>query len=187
MGNYLRCQESTVIKVPEGASLADAASMSISYATALYAFKHLARVSKGESVLIQYATGGLGTAAIQVAKSLGAELYATVGSDEKRDLLVKEFGIAPSRIFNSRKQSSINEILKATGRKGIDVVLCSSPGELMHETWRCIAPLGRFIEVGRTNIVGGSKLSMEVFKRNATFSSFDISLVYEQKPALYIQ
>lgn len=174
-----------VARVPTQVSAVQAATMPISYLTALYALTHVAQLSRGETVLIQYASGGLGIAALQVAQYLGADIYATVGSDEKRELLVKKFGIDPSRIFNSRHQSSLEEIMMASGRRGIDVILCSSPGDLMHETWRCIAPFGRFIEVGRTNVLGCSKLSMDVFKRNATFSSFDVTMLYEEKPALY--
>lgn len=184
MGNYTRSAASVVAKIPDGQSPVDAASMPVVYLTALYALQHLARLEKGESVLIQAATGGLGMAAIRVARHLGAEVYATVGNDEKRRILTDEFGIPSSHIFNSRELSSVDDILRATNRQGIDVVLASSAGDLMHETWRCIAPMGRFIDVGRTDVLGGGKLALEVFKRNATFSSFDISLVLRQKPAV---
>ncbi|OQD65143.1 hypothetical protein PENPOL_c006G09455 [Penicillium polonicum] len=155
-----------------------------SISAAIYAFKHLGRLAKGESVLIQSATGGLGMAAIQISQSLGAEIYATVGTDEKAKILVDEFGIPASHIFNSRKLSAVEDILKATKQKGLDLILSSSGGDLMHEMWRCIAPLGRFIDVGRTDVLGGGKLGLEVFNKNATFSSFDMGKIYRQKPDL---
>lgn len=161
-----------------------AASMPVVYLTSIYALEHLARLEKGESILIQSATGGLGMAAIQIAQHLGAEVYATVGTDDKRRVLIEEFGIPANRIFNSRRLSAVNDIMQATGQKGIDVILCSSAGDSMHETWRCVAPLGRFIDVGRTDVLGGGRLGLEVFKRNATFSSFDLGLIYRQKPSL---
>lgn len=184
MGNYVRSAASVVAKIPDGRSAVDAASMPVVYLTSLYALQHIARLERGESVLIQSATGGLGMAAISVAKHLGAEVYATVGNEERRKILTNEFGIPPTHIFNSRDLSAVDEIMRATGRRGVDVILASSPGDSMHETWRCIAPMGRFIDVGRTDVLGGGQLALEVFKRNATFSSFDISLVLRQKPAV---
>jgi NADPH:quinone reductase-like Zn-dependent oxidoreductase len=184
MGNYLRSPASLVAPIPEDLSFEDAASMPVVYMTAIYAFQHLARLRAGESVLIQSATGGLGMAAIRIAQLLGAEIYATVGTDEKRKVLVEEFGIPEDHIFNSRKASAVEQILQATRYKGLDVVLSSAGGDLMHETWRCIASLGRFIDVGRTDVLGGGRLGLEVFKRNATFSSFDLGLIYRQHPKL---
>ncbi|EED13647.1 polyketide synthase, putative [Talaromyces stipitatus ATCC 10500] len=184
MGNRLRSPASLVSKIPDGMSSDGAASMPVVYLTSIYALKHLARLERGESVLIQSATGGLGMAAIQIAQSLGAEIYATVGTDDKVRVLVEEFGIPAHRIFNSRRLSSIDKVMKATSQRGIDVILSSAGGDSMHEMWRCIAPLGRFIDVGRTDVLGGGRLGLEVFKRNATFSSFDMGLIYRQDPGL---
>ncbi len=184
MGNYLRSPASLVTRIPEGLSFESAATMPVVYLTAIYAFQHLARLSAGESVLIQSATGGLGMAAIRVARLLGAEIYATLGTSQKRQVLIEEFGIPDHRIFTSRSTSAVGQILQATGQRGCDVILSSAGGDSMHEMWRCIAPLGRFIDVGRTDVLGGGRLGLEVFKRNATFSSFDLGLVYRQKPNL---
>ena len=184
MGNYLRSSASLVTKIPDQFSAEGAASMPVAYLTSIYALRHLANLAKGESVLIQSATGGLGMAAIQVAQHLGAEIFATVGNDEKRKILVEEFNIPLSHIFNSRKMDAIDEIMKVTQRKGINVILSSAGGDLMHEMWRCIAPLGRFIDVGRTDVLGGGRLGLEVFRKNATFSSFDMGLIYRQKPSI---
>lgn len=184
MGNYLRSPASLIAPIPEDMSFEDAASMPVAYMTAIYALQHLARLRAGESVLIQSATGGLGMAAIRIGRLLGAEIYATVGTDEKRKVLVEEFGIPEDRIFNSRKTGAVEQILRATRNKSIDVIISSAGGDLMHETWRCIASLGRFIDIGRTDVLGGGRLGLEVFKRNATFSSFDLGLIYRQHPEL---
>ncbi|KAM3427390.1 hypothetical protein MY4824_009476 [Beauveria thailandica] len=184
MGNRLRSPASLVAKIPSAISCPGAASMPVAYLTAIYALRHLARLARGESVLIQSATGGLGMAAVRIARHLGAEIYATVGTEDKRGVLTDELGVAAGRIFDSRKLSAVDDVMRATGQRGIDVILCSSAGDLMHETWRLVAPLGRFVDVGRTDVLGGGRLEMEVFKRNATFSSFDLGLVYRQKPSL---
>ncbi|KAK2616187.1 hypothetical protein QQS21_000819 [Conoideocrella luteorostrata] len=182
MGNFTRMPAQVASRIPDKESFVNAASMPVSFLAALYSLDHLARLQPGESVLIQSAAGAFGIAAIQVARTLGAKIYATVSTDEKRMVLVKQFGIEPLDIFNSRSLSSINDIMERTQNKGIDVVLSTASGDLMHETWRCISPLGRFIDVGRRDVLGGGSLAMEVFKRNATFCSFDLCIVYEEKP-----
>ena len=158
--------------------------MPVVYMTAIYAFIHLAQLRKGESVLIQSAAGGLGLAALRIARHLGADIYATVGNREKARVLVEEFGISEDHIFSSRELSACRRLMEATGEKGVDVILCSAAGEQMYEMIRCTAPAGRFIEVGRTDIMENGKLNLEVFKRNVTFSSFDLGLLNRQKPHL---
>ncbi|MCJ1377213.1 hypothetical protein MMC17_000305 [Xylographa soralifera] len=181
-GNFVRVLNTSVQKMKPDDSFEGAATMPVAYMTAIYAFNHLARLSHGETVLIQSATGGLGMAALRLARHIGAEIYATVGTPEKVKLLMDEFGIAADHIFSSRELSTPAKIKAATHGRGIDVILCSAAGEQMHETWKCIAPMGRFIEVGRTDILDHGKLSLDVFNRNATFSSFDLGLLNRQKP-----
>ena len=163
----------------------DMASIPICYMTAVYALMHLARLTAGEKVLIQAATGGVGIAALRIARHLGAEVYATVGTKAKEDVLVESFGIPRSRIFSSRDASAPSKLWDATGGAGIDVILSSSSGEYLKETWRCVAPMGRFVEIGRLDVLGHGELPLGVFQRNATFTSFDLGLVSEQKPALF--
>lgn len=181
MGTYQRSPTQFITKIPDGESSVYAASLPVSYVAVIYALNHLARLEKGESVLIESAAGSLGIAAIQIAKHVGAVIYATVGRDDKKDFLVDKFSIPPSRIFRSRQPNLAEEIMRETKGRGVDVIL-STTQEMMHETWRCIAPLGRFIDLGRTAVLGADKLSLEVFKRNATFASFDITHIATEKP-----
>ena len=181
-GNYVRVLGASVQKMKPTHSFEDVASMPVAFMTAIYALNRIARLSKDETVLIQSATGGLGMAAMQLAKHIGAEIYATVGNSKKAEVLMNEFGIAEDHIFKSREIRTPSKILAATESNGIDVILSSAAGENMHESWRIIAPMGRFIEVGRTDVLDHGKLSLEVFKRNATFSSFDLGLMNQQKP-----
>ncbi|KAI0521826.1 putative polyketide synthase [Xylaria bambusicola] len=181
MSTYLRCPVQYISKIPEGESYVSAASLPISYLAAMYALQRLARIEKGETVLIESAAGSLGIAAMQIAKHLGAEIYVTVGSDGKRDFIIKNFGLPPSQIFRSRHPTLIEDIMRATRGRGIDVIL-STTQHAMHEMWRCIAPLGRFIDLGRTAVLGAEKLSLEIFQRNATFASFDIVAIALEKP-----
>lgn len=184
MGNYVRSRSSLLQKLAPSESFIAGASMSVSYLTAIWAFQHLAHLRQGESVLIQSATGGLGMAAVTLAKYVGANIYATVGNEKKRSVLVNEYGIPEQQIFNSRDITAVDKILRATGGAGIDVILSSSEGDMMKETWRCIAPMGRFIDVGRTDVLASGQLGLGIFKRNATFSSFDLGLMNRQNPEL---
>ncbi|KAI9146991.1 Highly reducing polyketide synthase virA [Paramyrothecium foliicola] len=148
------------------------------YATALYALLELARLRKGESVLIHAGAGGLGTAAIAIAKRTGAIVYVTASSVRKREYLVQELGLPPSHVFQSRDLSFREGIRAATSGKGVDVVLNSLTGDLMHASWDCLAAFGRFIEVGKRELVDAGKLNMDVFLRNATFTAFDLTDLY---------
>ena len=85
---------------------------------------------------------GIGVCAINVAKWLGAEIDATVGSEDKASFLVKEFGIPRNRIFNSRDSNLLKGIMDATNGSGVDLVLNSLSGELLSTSWKCVAPDG---------------------------------------------
>ena len=183
-GNYMRCASFAVQKMRSADKFEEMPSIPVVYSTAVYGLLHLARLYEGENVLIQSAAGGLGLAAMRIATHVGAEIYATVGTESKVLMLQHQFGLSRDRIFSSRDLTTYASIMEATAGKGMDVVLCSAAGEHLHETWRCIAPAGRFIEVGRMEVLNSRKLGLEVFKRNATFSSFDMGLLYQQKPKL---
>lgn len=148
------------------------------FSTAIYALKHRAQLQKGEKVLIHSGAGGLGIAAIELALSIGAEVYTTVGTDKKREFLAQRFGIPDDHIFSSRDSSFVEGIFAATGGQGVDVVLNSLTGDLLHDTWKCCAPFARFVEVGKRDILDAGKLEMDVFKGNTTFSAFDLSELY---------
>lgn len=163
-------------------SFSDMASVPIAYCTAVYALKRLARLQKGETLLIQSATGGMGLAAIQIAQHVGAEIFATAGTEDKIRYLCETCHIPLKRIFSSRQLGDVHSMMTATGNKGFDVILSSSTGDMMHETWRCIAPRGRFIDIGRVDVQNHNTMTMGVFSRNATFSSFDLSVLATQDP-----
>lgn len=100
----------------------------------------------------------------------------TVGSAEKREFLKTEYGIPEDRMFSSRSISFAAELMEATRGRGMDVVLNSLTGDLLHESWRCLAENGNFIEIGKKDLLERNSLSMEPFSRNASYRSFDLSL-----------
>ncbi|CAN8103246.1 unnamed protein product [Discula destructiva] len=166
----------------DGLSFEEIASMPLIFATAVYGLLYLGRLKKGEKVLIHSATGGVGLAAVQIAKMVGAEIYATVGTAAKREFLTREFGIEPSHIFNSRDTSFAAGIMAATNGYGIDVSLNSLVREMLAASWSVMAHSGRHIEIGRTDIMEFGLLDLNVFKRNTTFSAFDFGIVADDHP-----
>ena len=170
--------------IPDEMSFEEAASIPIVYATVFYSLIHLARLQKGESVLIHSAAGGVGQAAIMMAKYLQAEVFVTVGNNEKKALVMSKYGIPEDHIFSSRHLTFGAGISRLTGGKGVDVVLNSIAGDAFHETFRCIAKLGRFIEIGKRDILEDTRLAMGTFNKSVTFASVDLTIVFQHDPQL---
>ncbi|KAI8630635.1 hypothetical protein F5Y19DRAFT_483957 [Xylariaceae sp. FL1651] len=174
-----RALYTSVAKIPETMSWEEAASIPFVYGTAYIALFDLARLQKGESILIHAATGGLGQALIMLAKHIGAKIFVTCGTEAKRQLLIDRYHIDPSHIFNSRDASFAPGIMAKTNGQGVDVVLNSLAGPLLKATWDCISQFGRFIETGKVDIEAARRLDMTPFSRSATFSGIDL-LQYSQ-------
>jgi NADPH:quinone reductase-like Zn-dependent oxidoreductase len=169
-------------KIPNHLSFETAASIPIAYATAYYSCHYIARLQKGETVLVHAASGGLGQAIIELCQLAGAEVYATVGTAEKKEFLIQHFNIPEDHIFFSRNGSFAKGVKRMTRGKGVDVIMNSLAGENLRLTWDCIAPWGRFVELGQRDIMINTRLEMQPFKRNATFSAFLLDDLVEQKP-----
>ncbi|KAL4772444.1 hypothetical protein BDW60DRAFT_216463 [Aspergillus nidulans var. acristatus] len=163
------------LRIPDHVSLEDAATMPSVYITAAYCLIHLARLQKGESVLIHSACGGVGLAAIRVCEYVGAKIYATVGSDEKVQYLIDRFGIPRSRIFNSRSAEFLHDVMRETKGRGVDVVLNSLTGALLHASWDCLASFGRMIELGKRDFLSNGQLNMGPFIKNRSYMGFDLT------------
>ena len=171
-------------QIPEGITFEEAASIPVVYCTSYYAFFDAARLQKGESVLIHSAAGGVGQSAIILAQSIGAEIFATVGSEEKKQLIMDQYGIPEDHIFDSRNLSFGEGIKRMTKGRGVDVVLNSLAGNGLRESWLCLAPYGRFVEIGKKDIVGNTGLEMAPFMHNRTFVSVNILGMYRDNVRL---
>ncbi|KAJ0267416.1 hypothetical protein COL922a_014920, partial [Colletotrichum nupharicola] len=119
-GTYQTLPQWACYKLAEGESFDVAATLPLVYATAIYALQHRAQIQSGELVLIHSGAGGVGIAAIQLALRMGAEVYTTVSSEEKKNFLVNTFGLNPSHIFSSRDTSFLPALLSATSNRGVD-------------------------------------------------------------------
>lgn len=164
---------------------ANATALGGVFATAYYSLVNVARLQAGEYCLIHSAAGGVGQMAIQIAQLRNAKVIATVGSEDKRKFLRQRFGIEDEMIFSSRDTSFGKGVMKVTNGRGCDVALNSLAGELLHETWRSIAPFGRLIEIGKRDIHENTKLDMDPFRKNITYASVDLVTIYHHdKPLL---
>ncbi|KAH7254804.1 hypothetical protein B0J15DRAFT_446835 [Fusarium solani] len=181
---FARCPATSAAIIPENMSFETAASIPVVYSTAYYGIVNLAHLQPGERILIHAASGGVGQAAVQLAQMIGAEIYATVGSAEKKELLIDTYGIPEDHIFYSRNTDFGPAIREATNGEGVDVVINSLAGDLLRETWECLSHFGRFVEIGKRDITSNTRLEMSKFEYNCTFSSVDLTLVAAERPRI---
>ena len=159
---------------------AQAAAVPSAHATAWYGLHDLAGIEEGDKVLIHSATGGVGQAAVAMAKAAGAEIFATAGSAEKREML-HAMGI--EHVYDSRSTEFAELIRKDTDGYGVDVVLNSLPGAAQQAGLELLAVGGRFVEIGKRDIYGDTKMGLFPFRRNLSFYAVDLALLTMTKPA----
>ncbi|KAL4875728.1 putative polyketide synthase [Aspergillus karnatakaensis] len=179
--------ESWCVKIPDWLSLEDAASMGVAFSTVLYSLVHLGRLEEGQSVLIHSAAGGVGQAAIQVCQMKKAEIFVTVGNIGKSQYLQDTYNISPDHIFNSRDDSFLSDLMQATNGKGVDVVLNSLAGELLHASWKCVAAGGKMFELGKRDFLGHGMLSMDAFMANRAFFGVDLDAFTKCRPSRLLE
>ncbi|RAH60136.1 polyketide synthase [Aspergillus piperis CBS 112811] len=173
--------EWAVLKLRDEEDFTTASTIPLVFSTVIYALHHRAHLQPGESVLVHSAAGGVGMAAIQYAKHLGAKIFATVGNETKKSFLVEKYGLDPTHIFSSRNSSFLPAIMEATSGQGVDVVLNSLTGDLLRSSFEACADFGRFIDIGKRDILDHGLLDMSTFGRNVAFIAFDLSHLYLSK------
>ncbi|MBS2965992.1 type I polyketide synthase [Actinocrinis puniceicyclus] len=140
----------TVVPMPEGFTFEQAAALPVVYLTAYYGLADLAGIKPGEKLLVHAAAGGVGMAAVNLARHWGVEVFATA-SPGKWDA-VRAMGVADERIASSRDLSFRGKFLDATGGAGVDVVLDALAGEFVDASLELLPRGGRFIEMGKADL-----------------------------------
>lgn len=154
--------------------------MVVPYMTVIYGLRDRAQLERGEKILIHNATGGVGLAAIQWAKHVGAEIFATAGTEEKREYL-RSLGI--KYVYDSRSLEFAKALKEDTNGYGVDVVLNAIAGEALTLSFELLASYGRFVEIGKRDITENNGLPMSAFNRNITFHGIDVDrLMIERTP-----
>ena len=177
--------KTNIHRVPQNMNPEVPAAVGIAYATAFYALSNAGSLQKEESILIHSGAGAVGQAAITLSQHVfkAGEIYVTVGSDEKREFIKKKFGIADENIFSSRGLDFYQGIIHKTNGEGVDVVLNSLSGEALQKSVDLLAPLGRFVEIGKKDLISAdSRLEMRSLEKNVQFSSVDLTLLGKKCP-----
>ncbi|RYP42530.1 hypothetical protein DL767_000218 [Monosporascus sp. MG133] len=181
---YIQTPVMTVTKIPDLVSLETAVSVLCPGVTAYHSLVNVARLRKGEKILIHSGAGGTGQMAIRIAQMIGAEIFTTVGYSDKKKLLIESFGLAEDHIFHSRTIAFSTGIKRVTQGYGVDVVLNSLSGDALRASWDCVAPYGRFIEIGKTDIMANTTISMANFRKNVSYCAIDIDHIIKTKRTL---
>jgi acyl transferase domain-containing protein/NADPH:quinone reductase-like Zn-dependent oxidoreductase/SAM-dependent methyltransferase/acyl carrier protein len=170
-----------VARKPAGLSHEEAATIPAVFLTAWYALCHLGRIRRGERVLVHAGAGGVGLAAIQIVQRAGGEAFATAGTQEKRDLL-RALGVR--HVMDSRTLAFADDIMEATRGEGVDVVLNSLGGEALSRSLTVLKRFGRFLEIGKRDLVQNTKLGLGPFEHCLSFHSIDLDQLLGHDPGL---
>ena len=168
-----------VIRKPEHLSLEEAATIPIAFLTAHYALNHLARIKAGDRVLIHAAAGGVGLAAVHLAKRAGAEIFGTAGNVEKRGYL-KSLGV--QHVLDSRSLSFADEIMEITQGQGVDIILNSLAGEFIDKSFSVLSEHGCFLEIGKTDVWDQDRVA--TVKPNASYFVIFLGEIFDHDPQL---
>jgi len=180
-GNYVYANKKHVMPIPGNMSFEEAATIPVAFLTAFYALISKGNLQKNERVLIHSASGGVGQAAIQIARQVGAEIFATAGTEEKREYL-KKLGI--KYVMDSRSLTFASEIMKQTKGQGVDVILNSLSGKAISKGLSILRNYGRFLEIGKRDIYQNHHLGLLPFKNNLSFSSIDLDKIIGERPEI---
>jgi len=182
--SHITAERERVYKLPKGIDLASAATVPVAFFTAYYSLYHLARLKPGETVLIHGAAGGVGLAAIQVAKWCNAKIITTAGSNTKRNFLET---LDVDCVLDSRSLKFADQVKSLTGGKGVDVVLNSLAGEAMERSLNSLRPFGRFLELGKQDFYANTRIGVRPFKENISYFGVDADQLLAVKTELVSQ
>ncbi|WP_370629586.1 sulfolipid-1 biosynthesis phthioceranic/hydroxyphthioceranic acid synthase [Mycolicibacterium sp. BK634] len=178
-GTFVTCDARLAVTLPDALTDHQAVAVATASATAWYGLHEQARIGAGDRVLIHSATGGVGQAAIGVARAAGAEIFATAGSEERRQML-RDMGI--EHVYDSRSTDFADQIRHDTDGYGVDIVLNSLTGAAQRAGFELLATGGRFVEIGKRDVYGNTRLGLFPFRRNLTFYYVDLALMSLSHP-----
>jgi len=158
---------------------AGACSSNVPFLTAEFALVESARIRAGETVLIHGGAGGVGLAAIQVARARGATVIATAGNEERRSHALKA---GAHHALDSRSMNFVDDVMQLTEGRGVDVILNSAPGEVIRQNFRVAAEFGRIVDIGKIDIYGDGVIDLRPFDHNLTFIALDLDRMLKYRP-----
>lgn len=184
ISNIMKVHELKLFQKPDNINFSEGASILSVFITAYYAINEIAHLKKGDSILIHSAMGGVGHAAIEIAKHLGLSIYATAGTEEKRNKLI-EMGVV--KAYDSHSYSWAKELMIDTNGKGVKAILNSLIGKHIQLGLDSLSSGGWFLEIGKMDIYNNSKLGLQVFRKNIGYRAIDIDRLMLDDPLLMIK
>ncbi len=181
VANRVVVDRQRVFAKPGRLSMEEAASVLSVYVTAYYSLIHLARLRKGQRVLIHSAMGGVGQAAIALARHAGAEIYATAGTESKREQLR---ALGARAAFDSHSLDWYDELMAATAGEGVDAVLNSLAGRHIELCLRALRAGGWHCEIGKVDVFADSDIGLRIFRKNLRFAAIDVDRLMVDDPRL---
>lgn len=178
-GTHVTVNEALVALKPTGLTHQQAAAIPIAFLTAQYALHDCARLRSGDSVLIHSASGGVGLAAMQLANLSGIQVFATAGTDEKRQYVQRH---GAEYVMDSRSLAFADEVWQVTGGHGIDAILNSLPGEAIAKGLSILKTGGRFLEIGKRDIYSDRALGLYPFRNNLALFAIDLDQLFKEQP-----
>ncbi|PYH88158.1 ketoacyl-synt-domain-containing protein [Aspergillus ellipticus CBS 707.79] len=172
----LRTAAAALMKIPSHLSFSTAAALPLSFTIAYHALSNLANLKQGESVLILSGAGGVGQAAIQLARLAGADIYTTVGTAEKKELLMQLYHIPADHIIVGDKNTPFAPELQRRV-DGVDVILTSLGWENLHQSLECLLPFGRIIDISASDRRDWEAPPARLFASNITYATIDLALI----------
>lgn len=177
--SHITCPDWHFFPAPDGLDLEAAATIPVAFSTAWYALVARGHVRAGEDVLVHGAAGGVGLAAIQIAKLHGARVFGTASNEARRAIAT---AAGADAVFDSRQERFASEIRRQFGP--VDVVLNSLAGPAMLASFRLLKPFGRFLELGKRDFLDNTQLALRPFLRNIAYSGVDLDELLAVDPDL---
>ncbi|WP_277816919.1 type I polyketide synthase [Streptomyces caatingaensis] len=181
LASHVAVPAATAGRIPDGMGFAEAATLPVVLLTVHHALHRVARLSAGETVLVHGGAGGVGLAALQYARRAGARVVASAGTPAKRELL-RLLGV--EHVVDSRSMAFAERVRSLTAGRGVDVVLNSLAGEAIGRGLECLAPGGRFVELGKRDLYADSRLPLGPFLGNLSFAAVDLAHLARERPAV---
>lgn len=175
--SFVTTPEALVVRIPEQLDAIQAATIPNAFLTANHCFNYLGKMKPGQRVLIHAASGGVGLAAVQLAQRAGAEIFATAGSEAKREYL-RLHGVR--HVFSSRDLGFVDKISAMTAGQGVDLVLNSLAGKFIEASFSVLTNGGTFIEIGKSGVWSDHQVA--ALNRNLKYFLVDLGQVIESQP-----
>ncbi len=180
LATHAYARADALMPLPQDVDFPEAAALPVAMLTAEHALSEVARLGPDETLLIHAGAGGVGLAALDLARRRGARVFATAGTADKRALL-RSLGAV--EVFDSRSLEFADAVMDATDGVGVDLVLNGLSGPAMRRSLDCLAEGGRFIELGKRDAVENTQIGLGALAGNRSYHAIDIdSLLARRAP-----